>query len=156
MSNRQELTWTAPEYRRYERGAGWYVTLSAVTLLLAGYLGFVSEDWFGAVCIILFGLGIAFFAVQEPREVDITLTARSIYFGEVHVPYKQIRHFWLVQHGEHHALNVETTAWLNGHLVFELGSMDPEEVRTFLLRYVPEHHEDRPRFEQAISHRLKF
>jgi hypothetical protein len=150
------ISWEAPEYRYYEKNAAWYVTLLCVTLLIGGFLIIIQQDIFGAVCVGIIAALLVFFSRQLPEPIVITLSQRGVTFGDISIPYKNLKHFWIVTEDEHRVLNIETMSWLNNHLILELMDEDPELVRSFLLRHLAEHHENTLRFSQKIAHRLRF
>jgi uncharacterized membrane protein YobD (UPF0266 family) len=155
MSNQQPISWQAPEFRHYQKGYAWYVTLAAMSILIVGYFA-VNQDYFAAVCLAIMAGFIYFFARQAPQVVVIELNQSGIAFGELFFPYKQIKHFWIVYNNTHRTINLHTTAMLNNMMILELEDQDPETVRQFLLRHVPEHSETEETPVQRIIHRFKF
>ncbi len=152
----QKLTWQAPEFRHFKKNAGWYIALIASAVLIIGFFVITQQDYFAAITIgILTGL-VVFFSRQEPQILEIQLTPKGIHYGNIHVPYKQIKHFWVVDGHPHKSVNFETTTYLNRMMVLELEEQDPEEVREFLLAYLPEHEGTEPTITQKIIHWLKF
>lgn len=156
MSTQKTLSWQAPEFRHYEKSAAWYATLLAVTVVVAAFFLFLQRDVFATVSILAIAALVVFFSRQRPETVAVELTAKQVRVGRLGVPYRGIKHFWIVSDHEHQVLNFETTAWLNNHLEVMLEDQDPQIVRTFLLEYLPEHHETTPTFAQKVAHKLKF
>ena len=149
------IAWQAPEFKHYQKNIAWYITLGAVAALIIGYM-LIQRDLFGAVTIFLLVVFIVFFSLQRPNEVTVGLTNKGIHVGELHLPYKTIKHFWVVNNNRHKTLNMETTAYLNRIIIVELEDQDPDMVREFLMRVVPEHERTHETFAQRIMHHLKF
>lgn len=156
MSTQKTLSWQAPEFRHYEKSAAWYATLLAVTVVIAAFFLFLQHDVFATVSILAIAALVVYFSRQKPEIVTVELTGKQVRVGPLGVPYRGIKHFWIVSDHEHRVLNFETTAWLNNHLEVMLGDQDTEAVRSFLLEHLPEHHETTPTFAQKIAHKLKF
>ena len=152
----QTFSWKAPEFKHYEKNVGWYTTLVSVCILIVGYF-IIQKDYFGALTMFIIGAVLIFFSRQVPNTVDIELTHKHISFGKMLFPYKQLRSFWVVHNQNHKTLNLETTTYLNNLLILELQDQDPEEIRIFLLQYLPEHPTyNKETFAQKVIHKLKF
>jgi hypothetical protein len=149
------LAWQAPEFRHYPKNAAWYLTLLIIALLIITFQ-IIQKDIFGAVSIVIFTIFIYIFSRQRPRIVNIRLTTAGIGIDESFIPYKSVKHFWVVDNQNHRTLNVETTAFLNRTLILELADQDPDTVRNIMSELAPEHSETEETFAQRIMHKLKF
>lgn len=148
------ISWQAPEFRYYHKNQGWYVTVVAVTILIVGFF-IVQDDWFAAISLAIIAGIMVFLARQTPEQTEIHLTHKHIQVGDLIFPYKQIKYFWVVHNQTHKILNFETTAYLNNLISLELEDQDPDEIRSFLLPYLPEHNQSQETFTQRIIHKLK-
>lgn len=153
--NQQIISWEAPEYKHYEKNLGWYTTLIAVAILVIGY-ELLQRDFFAAIVMLILAGFVWFFSRQKPKTITISLSGKGVHLDELQIPYQQIKHFWIVNNERHKTLNIETTAYLNNLLVLELETQDPETLRQFLLRVLPEHAETQETLSQKIIHHLKF
>lgn len=151
----QPITWAAPEFSYYEKSIGWYLAYVAVVILLASYFVY-QNDWFATITIGLLGIFVAFFSVQKPQIVEVELNERSVRFGPIAYPYKQLKGFWIVNNAHHRTLNLQTSTVVNNIVVIELMDQDEDEIRNFLLRHLPEHSEIHETLAQRVSHKLKF
>ncbi len=149
------ITWQAPEFQYYHKNIGWYVTVIAIIILIIAFF-VLQSDLFAAITTGILGIFIILFSFHRPAMVTIELTHRGIWYGTIFYPFKQIKHFWIVHNDHHRTLNIETTTYMNNMLILELAGQDPEDVREYLLPYLPEHHSTQETFAQRISHRLKF
>jgi len=149
------IAWQAPEFKHYHKNPAWYITLGAITILVIGYM-LIQRDLFGAVSLFLVAVFIVFFSLQRPQEITVGFSKKGIHIGELHLPYKTISHFWVVNNEDHKTLNMETTAYLNRLIIVELEDQDPDLIREFLIQVVPEHPRTGETFAQKLMHRLKF
>ena len=155
MTTPQKISWHAPEYRHYEKNAGWYVTLISIVILIIGFF-LVQKDIFAAITTGLLGVLVVVFSRQRPEMVPVELDHKALKMGKIEIPYKQIKHFWVVHNEKHKTVNLETTTLVNNMVILELEDQDPEQIRQFLSRYLPEHPETEPTPIQRITHWLKF
>ena len=154
--NQNSISWEAWEFKHYPKSLGWYVTLVSVCILLIGFFIIVESDIFAAVCLGIITILIIIFSRQLPQKVDIKLTEKGLHFGNLFYPYKQIKHFWVVNNERHKTVNLYTSALINNVVILELENQDPEEVRDFLIKYIPEHHQSEETPAQKVMHRFKF
>ena len=155
MSTQNKISWQAPEFKHYEKTAGWYVTLIAVAILIAGFF-IVQKDIFAAVTTIILAGLVVLFSRQKPEIVPIEIDSKAVKFGKIEFPYKQIKHFWVVHNERHKTINLRTTTYVNNTIILELGDQNPDEVRNFLMQYLPEHEATEETFAQRLMHWLKF
>lgn len=149
------LAWEAAEFKHYHKNLGWQITYWAIVILIVGYQ-VISKDLFGAITVFLIALFAFILSLQHPRRIAISLTDKGLYLDDVHVPYKSMRHFWIVDTNTHRTVNIETTTYLNRLVILELEDQDPEDVRQVLLQQVEEHENTEPTITQQISHYLRF
>lgn len=154
--NQKPLSWQAWEFKHYPKNAGWYITFISITVLVLAFFIIVENDIFAAVSLAIIAALVLGFSRQKPQRVDIELTSRGVNFGNLFYPHKQIKHFWVVNNDRHRTVNFHTSAFVNNILVVELEDQDPDEVRDFLIRHLPEHPETEETTSQKIMHRFKF
>lgn len=152
--NNFELSWQAPEFRHYPKNLGWYITFWAIAILIIGYQT-INADYFGAISILLIAGFATYLIKQHPQIVDVTFNEKGLYLDDLHIPYRNMKHFWIVDTETHKTINIQTTAYLNGFLVVELEDQNPSQIRETLIQFIPEHESVEPTMIQKISHRLK-
>ena len=154
--NQNSISWEAWEFKHYPKNPGWYIVLLCLSILAMGFFIVVQSDVFAAVIIAILTVLIIIFAKQKPNRVNIELNTKGVNFGGLFYPYKQLKHFWVVHNERHQTVNFHTTALINSILILELENEDPDEIRNFLLKHLPEHSEtDETPIQQAM-HRFKF
>ena len=127
----------------------------SIVVLIVGFF-VIQKDLFAAITTGLLGVLVVVFSRQKPEVVPVELDHRALKMGNIEVPYKQIKHFWVVHDEKHKTVNLETTTLVNNMIILELEDQDPEEVRQFLSRFLPEHPETQATFIQRLTHWLKF
>ena len=154
--NQNSISWQAPEYKHYPKSSGWYITAISITILVVGFFVIIQNDYFAGITLGIIGIFILFFGNQTPEIIDNHLTTKAVHHGYLEIPYKQIKHFWVVYREHHKTLNLETSAFLNKIMIIELGDQDADEVREFLLNHLPEHEITEPHLTQKIAQWIKF
>lgn len=149
------FTWHAPEFKHHDKGLWWYILLIIIATLLAS-IQIWKQDLFGAVVTGILALLSALITRRKPNIVEHHLTTNGVKVADLHIPYKHLKNFWVVNDGNHKTLNFETNTYFHRYLIFELHNQDPEPIREFLLDVVPEHELNEPTFSQWISHKTKF
>ena len=116
----------------------------------------VQSDIFAAVCLAIITALIIIFSRQLPERVEIQLTDKGLHFGNLFYPYKQLKYFWIVNNERHKTVNLNTSALINNVVILELENEDPELVRDYLIKYIPEHPQTEETPAQKVMHRFKF
>ncbi len=148
-------SWEAREYPHYKKNFAWYVTASAVLVLIIGFQ-IVQEDIFGAVTLAILGTLAMLFATIPPKMVLVLITHKGLHVEDLFIPYNKMRHFWIVDNEKHKTLNIETRAFLQKILVLELHDQDPEKIRGLLQEALPELDETEPTISQKFMDWFKF
>lgn len=148
-------SWEAQEFKHHPKSFWWYLGLACLACALAVFQIY-KQDFYGAAITGILAVLSAAFSRREPDIIETHITTTGIRVSDLHIPYKHIKHFWVVDDGIHKTLNIETTTYLNRHLILQLEDQDPGEIRDFLIQVIPEHDVPGPTFSQWISHKLKF
>ncbi len=149
------IEWEAPEFRHYPKNAAWLITYIIVTALLVFYQVF-QQDWFGTISVSIIAIMLGIFAFHRPKMVTVKISTFGIHIDDTHIPFNNIKLFWIVENEHHKTLNIETTAYLNHSLAIELHEQDADEVQEILEELLPEKEDKSETPAQIISHRLKF
>jgi len=149
------LQWTAYEFEHREKNSAWYATFIVVVLLFIGY-ELIQKDYFAALTFFIIGLVAFAFARMTPREITVLISDKGINVGNFHVPFVNVKKFWIVDHLHAKALHLETTAYLNRFMVIQLGDTDSDQVRSVLIKHIPEDRPNRESVAQRIARRLHF
>lgn len=149
------IEWQAKEFEHYEKGTGWYLTLTIAIVMLMIYL-IALRDYFGALTILLIGAAIWFFSVQYPKTVTVKITNKGLDLDDLHVPYHNIKSFWIVNHAQAKAVHFETTAYLNRYIIVQLHEQEPDQIAVILKQYLPESTPNEETTAHKIARLLRF
>jgi hypothetical protein len=151
----QIFSWTTKEFEHYEKGAGWYTTLAILGFFVIVYQIYL-HDYFAAITLFVMILAVYFFSKQLPREVQVTITNKSIIVDQVSFPYHTIKRFWIVDVSTSKKLILETTAYLNRYIILLLDGVNPDEVAEILKQFLPESEPNLETVAQRLARKLRF
>jgi hypothetical protein len=149
------LSWRTKEFVHYEKGAGWYLTLTALGLLLIGYEIYLHDYFAALTAFVIYGV-LYLYARRYPRDIDITITDRGVIIDGTEIHYLNIKRFWIVHHPEAKALHLETTSNIHHYLSIQLEDEDPHIVATALRNFIPESEPNHETLPKKIARKLRF
>src|SRR3989344_6048446 len=154
LQTKKEISWDTLEFEHHEKGPRWYITLVIIGIAMLLYALWMRDvTQFLILFIILFATYL--FARRKPRTITITLTGTGIEVGEVRYPFSRIKNFWFVYEPPHAKLLYLTTSdFLIADVPIELDKQDPNEIREFLIKYLPEDQEKKESFVDQLMRRL--
>ena len=151
----QIFSWQTKEFEHYEKGAGWYLTLTLIGLMIIAYEIWL-RDYFAAVTILILLVIVHFFARQIPREITAEITDKGVRLNKAFFPYHNLKRFWIVDHDRASQVQLETTAYLNKTVIILLSGQNPDQIAKILRQYLPETRPNEETVSQRIARRLKF
>lgn len=149
------VSWRAKEYAHYEKGPGWYLTLTILAILLIAFQ-ILMKDYFAAFTIGFIYLLLFIYARLTPFEIQVHITDQGLAINNTLIPYANIKEFWIVDHDEAKALHFHTTSFFNQHIILELEEQDPFEVAHTLRNFIPESEPNEESLAHKIARRLRF
>ena len=132
------FAWKAPEFLRFYRGPVWHVLAFLIHAALVVYAYFNHSWSMALVFVILYGI-LLLHHRRAPREIQVTISAYGIQFGNKRMAYSEIRRFWILHEppfvDELHLLTGD--AW-HPELTIPLMGVDPTVLRQYLVTQIPE------------------
>jgi len=133
------LEWETPEFIPNYRGRTWYIVAG---LIMGGLIAYAIFTGSITMAIVFAMIAVLFLLTKnkEPKIVKVTITDMGIRYKGRFYPYHHINAFWMVYHPPY--VRVLYLRLSNGrsykHLKIELDAQKPQEVRTLLLKEIPE------------------
>ncbi len=149
------LSWQTKEFEHYDKGAGWYLTLSIIGAMLVLYQIW-QRDYFAAVTILFLVIIVYYFAGQKPHEITAEITDKGVHLNKAFFPYHNLKRFWIVDHDRASQLQLETTAYLNKQVIILLNGQDPDNIALALRKHLPETKPNVESVSQRLARRLRF
>ncbi len=152
----EHIVWTAPEYQHYDKPREWYIWGTVLLGIVVLYTLWVGDYLMLLTILIIAGVAYAV-SHRPPREVNVTIDSKNITVNETVYPLKSVKYFWIhYQPPEVKTLNLETTNYINRDITIQLEDQDPNEVREFLLRFLPEDTDREETYTEKLSRKLRF
>ncbi len=151
----QIYSWTTKEFEHYQKGIGWYFTLSILAFFMIVYEIYL-HDYFAAITFFFILIAIYFFSRILPREIIVTITNKGLNIGDVNYPYTSLKRFWIVEHSRAKHVTLETTAYLNRFIILPLNEENPEIISGILKEFLHESEPNQETMAQRMARRLRF
>ncbi|MFH0854237.1 MAG: hypothetical protein V1891_01975 [bacterium] len=145
------VSWSFPEFIKYERSRKWYIIASVFTALLLIYSVF-SYNFLLAVIVVMAVMIVLMREKAEPRKIKFSITERGVEIGDFFSPFRDIKRFSVVyQPPEVKFLYLEFKFKIKPRFMVQLGDQNPNEIRKILKEYIEE---DLDRESESVSDAL--
>lgn len=149
------ISWEAPEEINYQRSSSWYTIIIAIALALIGI--FIWMKQYTAVAVMVAIVLVLFSqAKTKSKIVRYTLTPEGINFKEKTFSFENLKSFWISQGLTYPKLIVEKTGRFATPITIYLTKININELRDFLLQYLPEVQTQTTDYQESVSHFMKF
>jgi hypothetical protein len=137
-NNFQPLIWTAPEFTKHKKDAGWFITGGIIALALLIF-ALYSKNFLFALIIILSAFSVFIWSQKEPRKIKFSITPRGIAIGKTIYNFDNLESFWVFYDPpEIKYLSIISKKIFMPKIAIPLGSEDPNEIREILIEFLPE------------------
>jgi len=135
-SEKPIFTWVAPEFIKYKKTTKWFVGVFLVGIILALVFAWQSQ-WSGVV---LVGTAVIVFTTlsgAKPKKISSSLYQDGIVTDGKVFGFNQFKSFW-IEVGDLPKAKLQLLGRLAGQISLPLFDIDPEQVRLFLGKHLPE------------------
>ena len=154
-SNKIILSWTAPEFIRYEKTRGWFIWLGVIAV---GFfiISLLMKNYFFALLVPIAAFLIYVQAQKYPRKLTVKITENGIEIENfLTIARKEIISFWIFEELENRILSLEVTKFLRPKILILLADQNPALVREVLTKFVKEKKQEE-NLTDIIARKLKF
>jgi hypothetical protein len=141
-----EIVWEADEFQYFEKNHYWFVGIALLIFGLVCLLLWLGE-YILAIAMVVCAVVVYQYGNMKPQKVQVRLLEKGLEFGKRIYNYNQMESFWLLE--EYKVLYLQPVG-LAMPLKIMLEDQSASQIRSFLLRYLPEH----PTAAEHISDRL--
>lgn len=143
-----DISWQAPEFEYIEKGPDWYwaVGVIATTLIVAAIL---FENLLFSLVILFATIALVTQANREPDILEFTIDRRGVRIENTLYPYASLRSFWVENTEHEQQIILQSQKNLMPYIIVPIAEVDPEEVRDYLLQFLPEEEHEEP-----LSHKI--
>ena len=135
---KNHLKWTAPEFKQYKKNQSWFIVAG---LIAAGLFiwALLTKNLLFALLIGLSYFSITVFALKNPREINLAITAKGIKIDKTLYEFDNLKSFWIFYEPPHvKELSLRSKKTIMPYIKIPLGKQNPVEARRLLLKYLPE------------------
>lgn len=137
--NRVLLSWEAPEYIKRPKGKLWFMIAGSLVVFLVLY-AIWTNSWTMAVAFIVLAGVYSITHHKEPGRIQVQVDGFGLTVANRRIPYNQIKTFWIVSKPPIvNVLKLLLTEKFMGEMSIQLDGQDPGELRTLLIRHIPEY-----------------
>ena len=132
------FVWEARAWERHERHPKWYLAMSGIALLFAGYAVFTANYLF-AFIVFLVAIILVLAGNEEPHAVLVQVGDNGVVIDGKLYLFSQLHDFSIIYHPpETKVLYLEPKAYHRGRVRVLLEDQDPVALRTHLRKYLNE------------------
>ena len=132
------LAWNAPEFVKAEKSQRWYLVIALILGVIIFYALFKNGPIM-AITFILIGVTGYLMLNKEPRDMVFRITKDGIVAGRQIYEFEHMQSFWIFYEPPYEKI---LSFHLKGSLVpflhVPIHDEDPVEVRSILLKFIPE------------------
>ena len=150
MTSNQTIKWTTAEHDHQKRGSDWYWVLGILSLAVAISVAFLGNAMLGII-IVVAAAGLMLVSREGPREIDVTISPRGVKIRNDLYRFDNLKSFWIEEEEEDlPTLILHSERLILPHIRIHIEEVDPDEVRSFLLSFLPEK-EHEPGLAEGLS-----
>jgi hypothetical protein len=128
--------WQASEYVQHHKGAGWYMAMGAVVLILIGF-AVLLRYWLEVAAFVAMGGAIVVYARRAPRTLTYELTRDGITVDGVKMPFTTFRSFGVISDVEWHTIDLVPTKRFSTRLAILFEDADFDTIIGHLELHLP-------------------
>lgn len=149
------MQWDVLEHTYTEKSNDWYASVFIIAGALVALM-FYLKNYLSVALVIIGTFTFLLLAVRKPEIITVKLTKSGITAGDTTYPYSTLDAFSVYEHENVHKIILESKSFFAPlHVIPIAEGVDLEEVREFLLDYLPEKEMHEP-LAHILMERLEF
>jgi hypothetical protein len=149
------IEWQAPEFEKYEKGAGWFIALGIIALIFFTVV-LLMKNFIFAILIVLIVFTIFIYALKQPRVINFKISGKGITIEDKLFAYQELKSFWIFYEiPDIKELSIRSKKWLMPLIKIPLEEQDPSSIRRALIKFIPEQKQELSLVD-IIARNLKF
>jgi len=148
------FSWQSPEFIRRKKDNKWLVYLIMIALVLSVVLAFM-QIWSGVVLVVVATIVFIVLSETKPKTVNCAVYAEGFVTDSKVYNYEQIKSFWISLTDIPKA-RFQLNGRFAGQVTMPLGEEDPEQIRMYLAKHLPEEEDRGEDLTDTINRMLRF
>lgn len=147
----EQIEWTAPEFNYTPKGPDWYWTVGIITTTLV-IIAILSGNILFAIVLAVGGSALGYQAGQKPELIEFSADQRGIRIDDTLYPYSSLQSFWVENNPREQKLILQSEKTLMPYIIAPIEEVDPEDLRHFLLQFLPEERHQEPLAQKIMEY----
>lgn len=145
------LEWTALEYEEKDRSVDWFWALGIIAVC-SSVAAIIYRNYLFAFFIILAAVLLGLMAVRRPESTTFKITEKGLELGRDKYPYEKLKSFHILEKESGDVLLVMSNRSVIPLISVPLGDRLPDDVRTVLIKYIPEEERAEPTAHKIMEY----
>ena len=154
INEKPVFTWSAPEFVSYTKTSGWFLIIVGAALVLVG-LFIWQKNWTAVGVVVAAALALMVQARIKPKTLSCSLYRSGVVVDDRVYPYDSLKSFWII-FGDHPFVRFSQVRRLSTNINMPIAEEDPEQIRLFLSKFLPEDENSGEDLADTIQRWLKF
>ena len=154
VSEKPVFSWEAPEFAFYSKNSTWYLIIILAAVVLIVFFAW-QKNWTAVG--VSAAAGIALFAQAQikPKSLKCALYRSGVVINDRVYTYDEMKSFWIV-FSDHPFIRFERARRLSSNVNLPIAEEDPEQIRLFLAKYLPQDEEKGEDLADTIQRWFRF
>ena len=132
------INWQAYEYHHEPKSVDWFWAVAIIALCVT-ILSILYSDILFAIVVLIGTATLCIYAVRPPELVRFELNEKGVVIEDKMYPYATLESFWVEEAAyPHPKLLIKSKKFIMPLIVIPIDEVHPEDVRQYLLPYLPE------------------
>jgi len=135
-SEKPIFAWKSPEFIRYKKNRRWHAVFILVVIVLTIIFALLHQ-WSGVIMVVVAGIVLLILSGTNPKEVSCAVYKEGIVINDRVFDFAQFKSFW-VTYSDLPKIKLQSLGRFAGQIIMPLGQEDPEQLRLYLSKHLPE------------------
>lgn len=146
-----EISWHAPDFIKQEQSTDWYWAVGVITIALA-VAGFVFGNVLFGILVIVASFALVLQSSRDPEIHEFVVSRKGVKANNILYPYSSLHSFWVENNPHEQKILLQSEKSWMPYIVIPIEDVDPEEIRDFMIQYLPEEEHQEPLAQKIMEY----
>ncbi len=148
------FAWEAPEFIRYKKTKTWFLIMFLIGITLGTVFG-LQHQWSSVAVVVVALIAFTTLSNAKPRKLKCALYQEGIVIEDKVYGFNQFKSFWM-EPSDIPKAKLQLLGRFAGQVSLPIVGIDPEQVRLFLGKHLPEEGNKGPDLVDEINRIMRF
>ena len=148
------FAWEAPEFVRYKKTKTWFLIMFLIGITLGLIFGF-QHQWSSVAVVVVALFVFTTLSNAKPRKLKCALYQEGVVIEDKVHGFNKFKSFWM-ESSDIPKAKLQLLGRLAGQVSLPIVEIDPEQVRLFLGKHLPEEENRGPDLVDTINSIMRF